>query len=39
MIPPLSKEDWQSEFDKYASSPEYKKLRDAETFGMSDFKR
>ncbi len=38
-VPPLSDSDWQHEFDRYKSSPEFRKLRDESSFGMSDFRR
>ncbi|KAG9246857.1 cytochrome c oxidase assembly protein-like protein cox15 [Calycina marina] len=36
-LPPLSAEDWQSEFDKYRASPEFKQLNSG--MDMDDFKK
>ncbi len=38
-VPPLSRASWEEELSKYKVSPEFRQLRDKDTFGMAEFRR
>jgi len=38
-LPPLSRQGWQDEFDRYKETPEYAHLRDPESFDLAAFQR